>query len=121
MTTTKQLGCEMCEMYQADGIQVGFLINANQIIPCFKCNPTPEKHLKASCDRCESRGLFRVPSVVSLDGAYFCRPCAEFYKEEIQRKAADVCKNTDHHWHKVDGCCSSCHQAWNPATGVRNA
>lgn len=65
-----------------------------------------------SCDRCESRGQFRVPSVVSLDGAYFCRPCADFYKEEVQRKAADACKNADFHWHQVDGCCGSCHQVW---------
>lgn len=33
------LECDTCGMYRAAGLEPGYLINAGQTIPCFKCNP----------------------------------------------------------------------------------
>lgn len=33
-------GCATCAAYILDGKGAGWIINANEWIPCFKCNPT---------------------------------------------------------------------------------
>lgn len=66
--------------------------------------------MNTTCGRCEVLGRAGVPADVAVDGVDFCLPCSRFYKEDVQRKAAENCENNKFHWHMVDGYCQRCVQ-----------
>lgn len=62
-------GCEMCAPYPELG--PGYIVNANQIIPCFQCNPTVQ------CPECGGSG-------VAFDVKFQCGLCMGYGLVEEQ-------------------------------------